>query len=151
MLACQNPDPTSASRAGEPSTLARETRETRAAGKELAASLERWLVPAPRGTKRARAGQVLATCQEIAMLARRHLELGIAGCNRPMLAREVSEESAIEARLTALVATLPATPDGPLVARLGGDPRGYTVKIHVPGELARHYGNTWGLDGDYGV
>lgn len=35
-------------------------------------------------------------------------------------------------RIAALVADLPATDHGPIVAELGGDPRGYTVRLLVP-------------------
>jgi len=51
--------------------------------------------------------------------------------------RLTKREEQLERRITALVAELG---EGWRVT-FGGDPRGYTVKLHVPGEPR---GNTWG-------
>ena len=88
-------------------------------------------------------------CSLIARHARTHARLQEAQCNRELTVREVGQELWIEARLRDLVADLPHTDDGPITLRLSGDPRGYTVKLHVPGHSRD--GNTWGLDGDFGV
>jgi hypothetical protein len=93
--------------------------------------------------------QIRETCSLIARHARTHARLQEAQCDRELTSREVKREQQIETRLRDLVASLPATDHGPIVLRLSGDPRGYTVKLHVPG--VPQHGNTWGLGGDFGV
>ena len=65
--------------------------------------------------------------------------------------REQAErrERIIEARAALIVALMPAATTGPLELVLTGDPRGYSMRVKVPG--AEHDGNTWGLGGEYGV
>lgn len=91
----------------------------------------------------------VATLSTIARHAATHLRYAVAECNRELTPAEVRKVERIEARIRQLVATLPETPKGPLTVKFGGDPRGYTVKIVVPGEP--HAGNTWGRDGEFGV
>lgn len=58
-------------------------------------------------------------------------------------------EKQIEDRARAIVATMPAATTGKLEAVFTGDPRGYTLRVKVPG--AERDGNAWGQGGEYGV
>lgn len=116
-------------------------------GRVLARELAPWLVP-PTAPESA---ELIATCSKIAMLASKHLTIAIHECNRSLLAGEQERSDAIELEIRALVTLLPASADGPLSVRFDGDPRGYVCKVHVPGDTAKHHGNTWGQGGDYGV
>lgn len=93
--------------------------------------------------------RVLQTCSLIARLARTHHRLQEITCNGELTPDEQKREAQIEARILLLVASLPARyGKGALSVEFQGDPRGDTVKIVVPGDRG---GNTWGLDGRYGV
>lgn len=61
-------------------------------------------------------------------------------------ARLEAKESRIEARITELVGDLPHTDEGPIEIKFGGDPRGYTVKLVMPGSLEKLH-NDWGREG----
>lgn len=93
-------------------------------------------------------------CSLIARLARTHCRLQEISCSdHELTPAEQKREAQIEARIRQLVASLPERIDSPhgkgtLSVEFQGDPRGYTVKIVVPGDRG---GNTWGLDGRYGV
>lgn len=94
-------------------------------------------------------------CSLIARIASRHCRLAERECSYEMTEHEAesvqAESDRLEARARALVASLPARVDGgaPLTVTFQGDPRGFTLKVHVPDRP--HDGNTWGLGGDFGV
>lgn len=112
------------------------------AGIELAESMLRYLPGADRAV-------VVDACTRLVPLARRYSNLQEHGCNRGLTGAERRVETELERQIIAIVATMPASADGPLTARFQGDPRGCTVKLHIPGQPQA--GNTWGLGGDYGV
>jgi hypothetical protein len=64
-------------------------------------------------------------------------------------ARMERREAAIEAHVLKLVERLPNTDNGPITVKFEGDPRGYCIKLVVPGQPGA--GNTWGLGGEFGV
>lgn len=111
-------------------------------GRELARQLARYI---------GASDTIERTCSLIARLATRHARIAEMVCSVEMseerAAAVSAEDDRIEARITALVASLPAVKGAPLVVRFGGDPRGFTVKIHIPGD--DRAGNNWG--GGYGV
>lgn len=92
-------------------------------------------------------------CSVIARHARTHARLQERACSVEMTEKQAAlhdkRDSQIEERIAALVAELPATKNGKITVRFGGDPRGFTVKLVVPN--AERDGNTWGLGGEYGV
>lgn len=96
---------------------------------------------------------VIETLSRIARLATTHTRLAELVCSVELSDRRservAREDARIEAAITRLVGTLPHTDHGPIVAVFSGDPRGYTVKLRVPG--AERDGNTWGLGGEYGI
>lgn len=69
--------------------------------------------------------------------------------DRPLTSDEVQRAARAENTIRSLVAYLPRSEHGPLVATFEGDPGGYVCAIRVPG--VPHLGNTFGLGGDYGV
>jgi len=79
------------------------------------------------------------TCSLICRHATTHHWLQEVACNREMDRHEEVKEARIEARITYLVATLPATDDGPWRVEFQGDPRGVTVKLHAPPEWHHLY------------
>ena len=109
-------------------------------GRELAKLVE----PFVGGSKRVR-----EICSLIARQAATHARLSADDCNVGMTPRQRRQEGHVEARIRKLVATLPR-PRGraAIGVEFSGDPRGFTVKLVVPGDKG---GNTWGLDGRYGV
>ncbi len=96
--------------------------------------------------------EILEICSLVARHAATHRRLQEAQCNRELRPSEVRKERQIEERIRTLVGRLPPLPpldSGKRIAvEFSGDPRGYTVKLVVPGDRG---GNTWGLDGRYGV
>jgi hypothetical protein len=93
--------------------------------------------------------QIRRICALIARHATTHARLATAACNRELTRWEAAKETRIEARIRSLAELLPHTDNGPITVRFQEDPRGFTVKLHVPGYPQD--GNTWGLDGDFGV
>lgn len=86
-------------------------------------------------TKRLAAARKDLSTEEIITLrrkARRHHSLQEIQSNREATAREVKEESRLEESIRAMLA--------PLAVSFGGDPRGYTVRVHFPDGSY----NTWG-------
>ncbi|HEX6052745.1 MAG TPA: hypothetical protein VFZ21_25945 [Gemmatimonadaceae bacterium] len=93
--------------------------------------------------------RTLEICSLVARHATTHHRLQEIQCNREATAAELLQERNIEARIRKLVADLPQRSRGNSIAvKFQGDPRGYTVKLVVPGDNG---GNTWGLGGEYGV
>lgn len=100
--------------------------------------------------------RTLEICSLVARHATTHHRLQEIQCNREATAAELLREKHIEDRIRKLVADLPKAKvqltRGSTVASIGvefsGDPRGFTVKLVVPGDKG---GNTWGLEGRYGV
>lgn len=89
------------------------------------------------------------TCSLIARHASTHRRYMEHDCNVGLTAEQARKVDQIETRIRELVSYLPkvrATGQVPTV-KFSGDPRGYTVKIVIPGAP----GNTWGLGGEYGV
>lgn len=109
-------------------------------GNELASQLNPYL-----GTTEA----IRETCSKIARLATTHARLQETACNRSLTRYECQREEQVETRIRDHVANLPGTDNGPITVKFSGDPRGFTVKLVVPG--VTHAGNTWGLGGEFGV
>lgn len=86
-------------------------------------------------------------CSLIARHAKTHHNYAEAECNRELTAWEVRKVAQVEARIRALVSQLETHDGQPVTVRFNGDPRGYTVKLVIPGAP----GNTWGGGGEYGV
>lgn len=88
-------------------------------------------------------------CSLIARLATTHHRLAKCACNRGLTPAEERQDQRIETRIRTLVARLPRLASGKRIGvEFQGDPRGFTVQLVVPGDKG---GNTWGLDGRYGV
>lgn len=69
-------------------------------------------------------------------LAKRHYALSVALCNGTVEQAEYDRrQAAIGQRINRVLERYPGTS-----AEFGGDPRGYTVKLHLPS----HVYNTWG-------
>ena len=97
---------------------------------------------------------VQETCSLIGRLAVTHDQLSVLDCNRTLREDERHKlDVHLPRRLAELVAMLPETPHGPLDLVLGGDPRGFTVKLALPVRYPdrQYLGNTWGRDGLFGV
>lgn len=109
-------------------------------GSELAALLSPYIIITD---------EVREVCSLIARHATTHTAYATLDCNQGLRPHQEERVATIEARIRELVASLPLTPDGAITVKLGGDPRGFTVKLHVPNQPSA--GNTWGLDGDFGV
>jgi len=92
--------------------------------------------------------RTLEICSLVARHATTHHRLQEIQCNRSASAGELLQEKRIEDRIRRLVANLPRLPIGAITVEFSGDPRGFTVKLVVPGDRG---GNTWGLEGRYGV
>jgi len=92
---------------------------------------------------------VREVCSLVARHATTHARLAETAVNRDLTPREERQDRAVEARIRELVASLPK-PRGraAIGVEFSGDPRGFTVKLVVPGDKG---GNTWGLDGRYGI
>jgi hypothetical protein len=73
-------------------------------------------------------------CSRLQRLAKRHHRLQEHECNRGLSAKEQKKEARIEAQARVLVEALGWK------LRVGGDPRGYTLKVLLP---SGRY-NTWG-------
>ena len=120
--------------------------QTTKRGMELALQLARYFT-------KAQLGQIAGLCSLIARHARTHNRLQEVACSVEMSeaqqARHDKRDAAIEDRISALVSQFPRSKRGRILVRFEGDPRGYTVKLVVP--KAKRDGNTWGLEGLYGV
>jgi len=90
---------------------------------------------------------VLEVCSLLARHAVTHHRLQEIQCNREATAAELLQEKHIERRIVELVSELPEAPTGKATVKFSGDPRGYTVKIVIPGMP----GNTFGGGGEYGI
>jgi hypothetical protein len=96
------------------------------------------------------------TCSLIARHAVTHHHLQEALCNgfrdyrgnwdEKASARAEKQDAQLEARITRLVENLPHTDEGAITVKFGGDPRGCTVKLVMPGELAKLH-DDWGQEG----
>ena len=95
----------------------------------------------------------ITTLSRIARLATTHSRLAEIECSVAMTEKEAERLTkrveGIERAITSLVGELPRYKRKPLTPVFSGDPRGYTVKIRVPGEP--HEGNTWGRGGEFGI
>ncbi len=85
---------------------------------------------------------ILETCSLIARHSRSYAAYRVAGCNRPLSPAEDARVEWLESHLAKLVGRLPRTSAGAILLSVGGDPRGYNVKLVLP-ETYRA-GNTWG-------
>lgn len=93
--------------------------------------------------------RTLEICSLVARHATTHHRLQEIQCSREATAAELIHERQLEDRIRKLVADLPQRSRGASIGvEFSGDPRGYTVKLVVPGDRG---GNTWGLEGRYGV
>lgn len=118
-----------------------------------------WKLNPAIGTTRA----IKETCSLIFRHAKTHHALAEAECNgTPFIQGESAaafqvrqaaherwvekRQAEIEARITILVAKLPETDEGPIKVAFQGDPRGATVKLVMPGSLARMH-DDWGRVG----
>lgn len=86
-------------------------------------------------------------CSLIARHAKTHHNYAETECNRELRPSERRKVEQIETRIRALVAQLETHDGQPVGVKFTGDPRGYTVKLVIPGAP----GNTWGGGGEYGV
>lgn len=77
---------------------------------------------------------VAVLADELMRLSRAHGRIQVNRCNRELTDREEKRDDRIEAKITELLTPYGIKPD------FGGDPRGYTVKLHLP---TKRY-NTWG-------
>ncbi len=113
-------------------------------GSELAKQLNPYI-----GTKVA----ILETCSKIARLATTHARLAEVFCSVEMTAKQAERhnkrDEQIEAAIRRHVESLPHTDNGPIVVRFDGDPRGFTVKLYVPG--VDRGGSSFAGDGSIGV
>jgi hypothetical protein len=93
---------------------------------------------------------IAETCSLIARHARTHGHIQETWCSVEMSDRQTARlekrEAQLEARITRLVEDLPETDEGPITVLFGGDPRGYTVKLVMPGTLSRLH-DDWGQEG----
>jgi hypothetical protein len=93
---------------------------------------------------------ITRTCSLIARHARTHGHIQEAWCSVEMSDRQTERlekrEAQLEARITDLVAQLPETDEGPITVLFGGDPRGHTVKLVMPGSLVKLH-DDWGQEG----
>jgi hypothetical protein len=86
-------------------------------------------------------------CSLIARHAKTHRNYAEAACNRSLTPAEERKVDQIETRIRALVAQLETHDGQPVGVKFTGDPRGYTVKLVIPGAP----GTTWGGGGEYGI
>lgn len=101
---------------------------------------------------------IVEICSLIARHARTHKRLSVESLNGPAERERVGDwqgrwsadlnarTAACEKRLAGLIAALPATSAGRIGALLGGDARGITVKLVMPGELSQLH-DSFGRDG----
>ena len=138
----------SVARAGREALRAAPTATITPRGRELARLLSPYLA-----TGAASPDQISRVCSLIARLATRHRRICEIECSVELDARQTeridAESERIQARVRALVASLPPSHNGPLEAVFQGDPRGYTVRVKVPN--LPQGGNTWGLGGEFGI
>jgi hypothetical protein len=97
--------------------------------------------------------QLAQAVSRIARLVPRYARIQEMWCNDEMretrTKRLEAREAQIEATIARILATLPPSAHGPLSLVFQGDPRGYVVRIKVPG--MPRAGNTWGLGGEFGI
>lgn len=101
---------------------------------ELAVHLAR----TPRG-KRMWPSRIAATVAELYRLAKRYHRMCEVACEREQTKQELAAEARIEARIRDAVEPFR------LAVTFQGDPRGYCVKVQIPGAS-----NTWG-NGGWGI
>lgn len=85
------------------------------------------------------------TCSLICRHAATHHAYSELACNRELTAREAAKVDWLEARISALIESLPLTSAGPFGAFFQGDPRGCTVGLTAPPEWVSLY-DGWGRD-----
>lgn len=83
-----------------------------------------------------------AAVDRLLTLAQRHDSLQVIRCNREFTKRETREDSAISQEILEICKNAMA---GPVTADLNGDPRGYTVKLSLPGGERNEWGGQYGL------
>ena len=80
---------------------------------------------------------------ELIKLGARHCKLAEHACNRELTERELRQAPKIEERIIALAAEYGAT------VIFGGDPRGFTVRLHFGPDIKRepsnNIGGGWGI------
>lgn len=115
-----------------------------ARGRKLASELNSYI-----GTTQ----EILEICSKIGRLAATHHRIAEIECSIELspkqAARLEKRVEQIERKISDHCSRLPHTDEGPIRVRFDGDPRGYTVKLIVPGQPQA--GNTWGLGGEFGV
>lgn len=94
--------------------------------------------------------EILKVCSLITRHAKTYARFQEAACNREMTSWEVRREAQVEARIVALVESLPHTGEGPIAIKLQGDPRGFTVKLVLP-PCYRAYDTWGGVEDGFGV
>jgi hypothetical protein len=97
--------------------------------------------------------QLEQTMSRIGRLATTYTQIQELWCNEEMSdarrARVERKEARLERAMLRIAGELPQASTGPCKVIFGGDPRGYSVKVQVPG--APHTGNTFGLAGEFGI
>lgn len=75
-------------------------------------------------------------------LAKSYQRLQLISCNQGLSKREKAYEERLEALISKKVTTLPDT-----WVEFGGDPRGYTVRLHLPSGRSNSFGGDriWGV------
>lgn len=109
-------------------------------GRKLAREISNWIEIAH---------DTSVICSLIARHARTHHRYMEIDCNEGLTAEQARKVDRIEARIRELVSYLPKSKvkGAGLSVKFSGDPRGYTVKIVIPGAP----GNTWGGNSEYGI
>lgn len=111
---------------------------------ELAAKLAEIVHTSPDAQpsyNRKNALQIARDAARLCSMARAHHRLAETACNRELTVREIKREENIQMDILALLTEYGFDAKD---IRFGGDPRGYTVKVHFPDGR----GNTWGGDAE---
>lgn len=93
---------------------------------------------------------IIETCSLLVAASRSYDRIQERRCNEAMddatEAKVDQQETALEAVICGLVGKLPHTDHGPIGVLFDGDPRGSTVRLVMPPELA-HLHDDWGRSG----
>lgn len=100
-------------------------------------------------TREDKAHRIEVLCSLLCRLAPAYDRIQVAECNGEKTRYMTGREAEIERRARVIVAAFPQASTGRVSLVLGGDPRGFCMKIKIPN--APGEGNTWGLSGEYGV